>query len=220
VAFTWRNRHVEVPLGGHFNVMNALAALTCASVLGIDDDVAVAALAETPPVPGRFEVVTPSAHPFTVVVDYAHTPDGIVEVLTAARSIVPDGRVIIVFGCGGDRDVDKRPLMGAAASEHADLVVVTSDNPRHEDPQVIVDAALSGIAITERERIHVEVDRRAAIGYAIAAAHPGDIIVVAGKGHETTQTIGETVLPFDDRVVARELLAGAAVPPDPPGAPS
>jgi UDP-N-acetylmuramoyl-L-alanyl-D-glutamate--2,6-diaminopimelate ligase len=219
VAFTWRGRHVEVPLGGHFNVMNALAALTCASVLGIDDDVAVAALAETPPVPGRFEVVTPSAHPFTVVVDYAHTPDGIVEVLTAARSIVPDGRVIIVFGCGGDRDVDKRPLMGAAASEHADLVVVTSDNPRHEDPQVIVDAALSGIAITERERIHVEVDRRAAIGYAIAAAHPGDIIVVAGKGHETTQTIGETVVPFDDRVVARELLAGN-LPPESPGVPS
>lgn len=219
VAFTWRGHRVQVPIGGHFNVMNALAALTCASVLGIEDEVAVAALADAPPVPGRFEVVTAPGHPFTVVVDYAHTPDGIVEVLSAARSIVPDGRVVVVFGCGGDRDVDKRPLMGAAAAEHADLVVVTSDNPRHEDPIAIIDAALAGVPPADRDRTHVAVDRRAAIGYAIAGAHAGDIIVVAGKGHETTQTIGETVVPFDDRVVARELLA-ANLPPESPGVPT
>lgn len=226
VAFTWRGHRVEVPIGGHFNVMNALAALTCASVLGIDDAVAVAAIADAPPVPGRFEVVTAPSHPFSVVVDYAHTPDGIVEVLATARSIAADGRVIVVFGCGGDRDAEKRPLMGAAAAAHADVVVVTSDNPRHEDPQAIVDAAVAGIPERDRERAHVELDRRAAIGYAIAQARPGDIIVVAGKGHETTQTIGETVVPFDDRVVARELLAGdqplppESARPDMPGATS
>jgi UDP-N-acetylmuramoyl-L-alanyl-D-glutamate--2,6-diaminopimelate ligase len=219
VAFTWRGRQVAVPIGGHFNVMNALAALTCASVLGIDADVAVTALATSPPVPGRFEVVTEPGHPFAVVVDYAHTPDGIVEVLTSARAVAAGGRVIIVFGCGGDRDTDKRPLMGAAAAEHADIVVVTSDNPRDEDPQAIIDAAVHGIDAARRDAVHVEVDRREAIRYAIAEAVAGDIIVVAGKGHETTQTIGDTVVAFDDRVVARDLLAGVARI-DPPGAPT
>ena len=228
VAFTWRDRRVRVPIGGRFNVMNALAALTCASALGIDEGVAVDALATAPPVPGRFEVVTPPGHPFVVVVDYAHTPDGIVEVLITARAIATGGRVTCVFGCGGDRDVEKRPLMGAAAAEHADLVVVTSDNPRHEDPQAIIDAAVAGIPPGSRASVHVDADRRSAIRYAIAGARPGDIIVVAGKGHETTQTIGDTVLPFDDREVVRELLVGdhpthpaASEPPaDPPGAPS
>ncbi len=223
VAFTWRGRHVRVPIGGHFNVMNAVAALTGASVLGIDADTAVGALAASSPVPGRFELVTPPDHPFSVVVDYAHTPDGRVEVLTTARSVArsaaPDGRVIVVFGCGGDRDADKRPLMGAAAAEHADVVVVTSDNPRHEDPRAIIDAAVSGIDPSPRTTVHVEVDRREAIRYAIETASSGDIIVVAGKGHETTQTIGATVVPFDDREVARDLLTGAARL-DPPGAPT
>ena len=219
VAFTWRGRRVEVPIGGHFNVMNALAALTCASALGIDGDVAVAAIAATPPVPGRFEVVTRPGHPFSLVVDYAHTPDGLVEVLTSAHAVAAGGRVIVVFGCGGDRDTEKRPLMGAAAAEHADLVVVTSDNPRHEEPLAIIDAAVAGIDATRRDGVRVEVDRRDAIRYAISEAVAGDIIVVAGKGHETTQIIGDTVVPFDDRVVARELLAGAARI-DPPGAPT
>jgi UDP-N-acetylmuramoyl-L-alanyl-D-glutamate--2,6-diaminopimelate ligase len=219
VSFTWRGRGVTVPIGGHFNVMNALAALTCASVLGIDDDVAVDALGAAPPVPGRFELVTAPSHPFWLVVDYAHTPDGLVEVLTSARAVTDGGRVIVVFGCGGDRDTEKRPLMGAAAAEHADLVVVTSDNPRHEEPGAIIDAAVAGIDAARRDKVHVEVDRRDAIRYAIAEAVAGDIIVVAGKGHETTQTIGDTVVPFDDRVVARELLAGAAHI-DPPGAPT
>ncbi len=218
LAFTWRGLRATMPLGGRFNVMNALAALTCAARIGIEPEVAVAGLAATPPVPGRFEVVTAPGDPFTVVVDYAHTPDGLVEVLESARSVAAGARVIVVFGCGGDRDADKRPLMGAAAAEHADLVVITSDNPRHEDPQAIVDAAATGVPTARRDRVHIEIDRRTAIGYAIDLAEPGDIIVVAGKGHETTQTIGDTVLAFDDRHVARDLLAGSL--PHRPGAPS
>jgi UDP-N-acetylmuramoyl-L-alanyl-D-glutamate--2,6-diaminopimelate ligase len=114
---------------------------------------------------------------------------------------------VIVFGCGGDRDVDKRPLMGAAAAEHADRVVLTSDNPRHENPQSIIDAALAGIESRYRGAVQVEPDRRRAIELAIRDARPGDVIVIAGKGHETTQTIGEIATPFDDRAVAREVLA-------------
>jgi UDP-N-acetylmuramoyl-L-alanyl-D-glutamate--2,6-diaminopimelate ligase len=199
---------VVVPLGGRFNVMNALAALTATDVFGIEPDVAVAGIAATPPVPGRFEIVSdPAVHPFSVVVDYAHTPDAVAGVLSTARSITPAGDVVIVFGCGGDRDVDKRPLMGAAAAEHADRVVLTSDNPRHENPQSIIDAALAGIESRYRGAVQVEPDRRRAIELAIRDARPGDVIVIAGKGHETTQTIGEIATPFDDRAVAREVLA-------------
>jgi UDP-N-acetylmuramoyl-L-alanyl-D-glutamate--2,6-diaminopimelate ligase len=141
-----------------------------------------------------------------VLVDYAHTPDGIVEVLAAARTLAGGARVIIVFGCGGDRDADKRPLMGAAASRHADLVVLTSDNPRHEDPQAIIDAAAAGVEPRYRDVLRIVPDRREAIATAIAEARTGDVVVIAGKGHETTQTIGDTALAFDDRAVARELL--------------
>jgi UDP-N-acetylmuramoyl-L-alanyl-D-glutamate--2,6-diaminopimelate ligase len=208
VSFEWRGRRVVVPLGGHFNVMNALAALTAADVFGIDPDVAVAGIATTPPVPGRFEVVSESGvHPFSVVVDYAHTPDALAGVLATARSIAPAGDVVVVFGCGGDRDADKRPLMGAAAAANADRVIVTSDNPRHEDPQAIIDAALSGIERRYGGVVRVEPDRRRAIELAIGDARPGDVIVIAGKGHETTQTIGDIATPFDDRSVAREVLA-------------
>jgi UDP-N-acetylmuramoyl-L-alanyl-D-glutamate--2,6-diaminopimelate ligase len=209
IAFTWRGLRVDVPLGGRFNVMNALAALTCATALGIDPDTAVAGIATVEAVPGRFELVTDAQHPFSVVVDYAHTPDGLIEVLASARAVADGGRVVVVFGCGGDRDVEKRPLMGAAAATHADVVIVTSDNPRSEDPKAIIDAAVAGVEPSRRDAVHVEVDRRLAIGHAIATALPGDIIVIAGKGHETTQTIGDAVVPFDDRVVARELLAGS-----------
>ena len=209
LGFTWRGRRVDVPLGGRFNVMNALAALTCATAAGIDVDTAVAGIATTHNVPGRFEVVTSPDHPFSVVVDYAHTPDGLVEVLASARAVADGGRVVVVFGCGGDRDADKRPLMGAAAAGNADVVIVTSDNPRSEDPDAIIAAAVAGVDPAHRDAVHVEVDRRAAIDHAIAKALPGDIIVIAGKGHETTQTIGDAVVPFDDRVVARELLAGS-----------
>jgi len=140
--------------------------------------------------------------PVDVVVDYAHTPDGLDQVV-AALDEVTEGRLIVVFGCGGDRDASKRPLMGAAAAA-ADVVVLTSDNPRSEDPGAIIDAVRTGIpAGTD---LTVEPDRRRAIGLAVDAAHPGDTVLIAGKGHETTQTVGDRVIPFDDRVVAAEVL--------------
>ena len=141
-----------------------------------------------------------------MVVDYAHTPDGIEQVLTAARAVAP-GRVFIVFGCGGDRDHAKRPAMGAVAARLADHVVVTSDNPRSEDPAAIISDVIDGVAAADRGKVTVEPDRRAAIALALGEAGAADVVVVAGKGHETTQTIGDQVLPFDDRVGrVRELL--------------
>jgi UDP-N-acetylmuramoyl-L-alanyl-D-glutamate--2,6-diaminopimelate ligase len=209
--FRWRGTPVSVPLGGRFNAANSLCALAIAAQLGIDADVAAQGLASIPPVPGRFEVVSDPDAPFSVVVDYAHTPDGLAELLSAVRDVhvgpVGAGRVICVFGCGGDRDRDKRPLMGAAAAAHADVVVATSDNPRHEDPRAIIDDAVAGVEPRYRDRVSIEVDRRAGIAIALRAARPGDAVVIAGKGHEPTQTIGDTASPFDDRDVARELLA-------------
>jgi UDP-N-acetylmuramoyl-L-alanyl-D-glutamate--2,6-diaminopimelate ligase len=202
---TWRGRSLRVPLGGAFNVSNALAALTTAVELGIGEADAVAAIADAPAVPGRFESID-EGQAFRVVVDFAHTPDGIEQVLRAARTVTPSGRVIVVVGAGGDKDRDKRPLMGAAADRHADVIVLTSDNPRSEDPQAIVDAIRTGIAGSADVR--VELDRRAAIALAFAEAQPDDLVVVAGKGHETEQVIGKQVLPFDDRKVVRELLRG------------
>ncbi len=204
-AYTWRGRRVEVGLGGRFNVMNTLAAATALSELGHADADIAAALAATTPVPGRFEPVV-AGQRFAVVVDYAHTPDALVEVLDAARGVVGNGRVVVVFGCGGDRDQHKRPEMGAVAAERADLVVVTSDNPRSEDPAAIINDVIGGVPANYRDRIAVEPDRHDAIASALAAANDGDIVVIAGKGHETTQTFGATAMPFDDRAVVRELL--------------
>jgi UDP-N-acetylmuramoyl-L-alanyl-D-glutamate--2,6-diaminopimelate ligase len=207
-SFTWRGHPVVVPIGGRFNVMNTLAALTAAEALSVDIEPAVRGLAECPPVPGRFEVVSdPERHEFAVVVDYAHTPDGLNELLAAARTLADGANVIAVFGCGGDRDVDKRPMMGSVAAQNADIVVITSDNPRHEDPAAIIAAAAAGIDAEHRKAVLTEIDRRTAIAVALDAAQPGDVVVIAGKGHETTQTIGDDIRPFDDRVVARELLA-------------
>jgi UDP-N-acetylmuramoyl-L-alanyl-D-glutamate--2,6-diaminopimelate ligase len=204
---------VTVPVGGSFNALNALAALTAVVELGVDVDVAVEAVASCPPVPGRFETVSdPDRDDIAVVVDYAHTPEGLVALLEAARAVSDGGRVVVVFGCGGDRDVEKRPLMGAAATEHADVVVATSDNPRNEDPRAIIDAAVAGVDPRYRGSVLIEVDRRRAIAAAIASARPGDVVVIAGKGHETTQTIGGRVLPFDDRDVARDALTSRAAP--------
>jgi UDP-N-acetylmuramoyl-L-alanyl-D-glutamate--2,6-diaminopimelate ligase len=205
--FTWRGQPVRVPLGGRFNVMNSLAALNAAAALGIDAATSAVGLAATAAVPGRFEVVTGRGADVAVVVDYAHTPDGLEHVLVSARALIGAGRVIAVFGCGGDRDPDKRPLMGAAAAAHADRAIITSDNPRHEDPQAIVDAILAGVELRDRDRVTTEVDRRAAIEQAVVTARPGDVVVIAGKGHETTQTIGDVAHPFDDREVAREAIA-------------
>jgi UDP-N-acetylmuramoyl-L-alanyl-D-glutamate--2,6-diaminopimelate ligase len=166
--------------------------------------VVVAALAEPDVVPGRFEPVD-AGQPFSVVVDYAHTPDALGRVLTAARTLAgAEGRVFCVFGCGGDRDPAKRPLMGQAVAEGADLAVLTSDNPRSEDPRAIADAVLPGLAAAGAVR--VELDRRVAIAGALADAKAGDVVVIAGKGHETGQTANGRTVPFDDRVVAREEL--------------
>ena len=206
-SFTWRGHRVEVPIGGRFNVSNSLAALTAASLLGIDPADAAAGLAGLPPVPGRFETVSdPQRHRVAAVVDYAHTPDGLEEVLRSARRLVPGGRVIAVFGCAGDRDVEKRAPMGAVGAELADIAIVTSDNPRSENPQSLVDQVVAGAAASTRSKVQAEVDRRAAIAAAIRLAGPADIVVIAGKGHEATQTIGDERRPFDDRVVTRELL--------------
>ena len=208
IDFVWRGHRVHVPIGGAFNVPNALAALTAAERLGIDAATAIGGLATATRVPGRFEVVSDEAlDPFSVVVDYAHTPDGLTSVLGTARAVAPpNGRVVVVFGCGGDRDTDKRGLMGAAAVAGADAVVVTSDNPRHEDPSAIIDAIVAGIDPRDRIAVVTEADRRRAIELALGVARAGDVVVIAGKGHETTQTVGDEVRPFDDRAVARELL--------------
>jgi UDP-N-acetylmuramyl tripeptide synthase len=144
-----------------------------------------------------------------VIVDFAHTPDGLYEALTAARAAADGGRVIAVFGCGGDRDVQKRPEMGRIAAALADRVVVTSDNPRSEDPLVIINAILSGVPADYRAHVVSEPDRRQAFATAFQSAEAGDVVVIAGKGHETTQTIGGDVVAFDDRAVARELLEAA-----------
>lgn len=205
-SYTWRGQHVTVRMGAHFNVMNSLAAATAATALGLDPGVVAAGLRDARPVPGRFEAVD-VGQPFAVVVDYAHTPDGLREVLATARQVADGARVLVVFGCGGDRDREKRPEMGQVAASLADVVVVTSDNPRSEDPEEIVASIISGIADDYRDAVvAVEVDRRRAIDTALRAARPGDVVVIAGKGHETSQTIGATVVPFDDRAVARSLL--------------
>lgn len=204
-GYTWRGVRVEVPLGGSFNVVNSLAAATVCAELGLSPAVIAAGLAAAPPVPGRFEAVH-AGQAFDVVVDYAHTPDGLREVLAAARDAAGDGRVIVVFGCGGDRDREKRPEMGAIAAEYADLAVVTSDNPRSEDQAAIIDAIVAGVPSHYRDRVVTEPDRRLSFSVAFGAARRGDVVVIAGKGHETTQTIGDAVLPFDDRAVARDLL--------------
>ncbi len=203
--YHWQGRTIRVGLGGRFNVSNSLAAATTLSVLGYSPaDVAVG-LAATSPVPGRFEPVE-AGQPFTVIVDYAHTPDALTQVLAAGREIAAGGRLSVVFGCGGDRDHDKRPEMGLAAHTNADSVIVTSDNPRSEDPEQIINDVIQGVPEHYRGRIAVEPDRFQAIALALRAAGPGDVVIIAGKGHETTQTFHATVEPFDDRVVARELL--------------
>ena len=190
---------VELKLRGRFNVENALAALAAARLLGIDDAVAAEAIERVDAVPGRLEEVR-EGQPFTVVVDYAHTPDALANVLRTAREL--GGRVICVFGAGGDRDREKRPQMGAVAAEHADHAIVTSDNPRSEEPQAIIEEIVAGAG----RPLEVEPDRRRAIELALEAAARGDVVVIAGKGHEQGQEFADRKLPFDDREVAREAL--------------
>lgn len=204
--YSWRGHDVRVPLGGQFHVMNSLAALTAASVLGVDEAEAAASLASMGAIRGRFEVIEVPDAP-TVVVDFAHTPDGLEQVLRAARAMVGAGRLTVVFGCGGDRDAPKRPVMGEVAARLADVVVLTSDNPRSEDPEAIIEAIRRGAVDAHPAcPVWVEVDRREAVRTAVHGARPGDVVVVAGKGHETVQVVGGELLPFDDIAVAREAL--------------
>src|SRR3954468_2826562 len=195
------------PLPGRFNVLNVLGAVAVARALGVDDATIEQALPHAAPVPGRFQPVD-EGQSFAVLVDYAHTPDSLENVLRAAREL-SRGRVVVVFGAGGDRDRGKRPLMGAIAARLADEVVVTSDNPRSEDPDAIVAQIVAGI---DREDVRVEVDRRAAIEQAIGLAADGDVVVIAGKGHEQGQEFaGGHKIPFDDATVAREALRARLV---------
>ena len=209
-TFRWAGQPVHLRLGGVFNVTNALAAATAARELGADPAAVAEGLSSVASVPGRFEEVD-AGQPFTVVVDYAHTPASLEQVLSAARPLAVGsngsgpGRVLVVFGCGGDRDRAKRPAMGEAATRLADLAVLTSDNPRGEDPQAIIEQVRAGVS--RPEALVVEPDRRAAIATALASARPGDVVVVAGKGHEAVQVTGDEVVPFDDRLVVREELA-------------
>jgi UDP-N-acetylmuramoyl-L-alanyl-D-glutamate--2,6-diaminopimelate ligase len=200
---------VATALPGHFNVENALCAIGIATAMGVSLPDAAAALADAPRVPGRLEPVD-EGQPFAVLVDYAHTPDSLENVLRSARRIT-EGRLISVFGAGGDRDRAKRPLMGEIATRLSDVSVVTSDNPRSEDPDAIIAEILAGIPGAggngEDAPVRVEADRRAAIALAIAAAEPGDTVLIAGKGHEQGQEFESgRKIPFDDRAVAREEL--------------
>jgi UDP-N-acetylmuramoyl-L-alanyl-D-glutamate--2,6-diaminopimelate ligase len=198
-----RRVEVHVPLAGRFNVSNALAAMAACHALGIDLRAAAEGIASLPGVPGRFESVD-AGQEFTVLVDYAHTPDSVERALSAAREICA-GRLVVVLGCGGDRDRSKRPLMGRAATALADRAFLTSDNPRSEDPLAILAEIEAGAASSGGSYV-VEPDRRLAIRSALRDARAGDVIVIAGKGHESGQEFADRTVPFDDRVVAREEL--------------
>ena len=191
---------IELKLRGRFNVANALGALAAARLLGIDDEATARGLEAVRGVPGRFESVD-EGQPFEVIVDYSHTPDSLENALRAARDLAA-GRVLCVFGCGGDRDREKRPLMGRIAAELADVPILTTDNRRSEDPLAIIDEVVRGTS----GELEVEPDRRAAITRAVEAAREGDVVLVAGRGAEPAQEVAGRKLPFDDRDVAREAL--------------
>lgn len=201
-TFFWRGHLVNSPLVGSYNVENALMAMSILSSLGADEVAVAHAMGDVTPVDGRFDVI--AGVEATVVVDYAHTPEGLRRLLEDVRALSPGAKLITVFGCGGDRDRLKRPEMGLVASTWSDVTIVTSDNPRSESPDAIIDAVLEGVV--EGRDVRRERDRRRAIALAVSLATAGDVVVIAGKGHETTQIIGGDVLPFDDRVVAREFL--------------
>jgi UDP-N-acetylmuramoyl-L-alanyl-D-glutamate--2,6-diaminopimelate ligase len=191
---------LETPLRGRFNIENVLAAVAVGLLLDVADKAIAEGIARVEGVPGRFETVD-EGQPFTVVVDYSHKPGALENVLRAARDLA-SGRVLCVFGCGGDRDRTKRPLMGRIAADLADVAVVTSDNPRSEDPDTIIEEVVAGAP----GRLEVEPDRATAIRQTLEAARPGDVVLIAGKGHEQGQEIDGRILPFDDRDVAREAL--------------
>jgi UDP-N-acetylmuramoyl-L-alanyl-D-glutamate--2,6-diaminopimelate ligase len=225
--FRWRGQHVSTSLTGAINVDNTLLAAEAALTLGLEPPEVALALSGVPPVPGRFQVIsaphrgTPSgagAPPFTVIVDYAHTPAGLEVALREAGGLTADGgRVLVAFGCGGNRDRAKRPKMGLVASRLSDVAVLTSDNPRDEEPLSIIEEVRSGVPSDAQRRAAfvVEPDRSLAIRRVLEAARDGDVVIIAGKGHETYQEIGGgRQLPFDDVVEARQALS-ARFPSDP-----
>ena len=197
-----------VGLPGRFNVSNALAAIAVARALGIDDRVSAQGIAALENVPGRMERV--AGEGYTIVVDYAHTPDALERALAAAREFTP-GRLLVVFGAGGDRDRGKRPIMGKVASELGDTVIVTSDNPRSESAQAIIQEILAGVVPGGPAKVEAIVDRREAIRAAVSMAREGDTILIAGKGHEPYQIVGDRRLPFDDREEARAAVAARGI---------
>ena len=202
--------HIRSVLVGRPNVYNILAAVSAAIALGLPFDAIEKGISRLDGVPGRFQIVSNPKDEVTVVVDYAHTDDALRNLLDTARPLAR-GRLITVFGCGGDRDRTKRPLMGAVAGRLSDLILITSDNPRSEDPQRIIEEVLRGITADTRRDSSQSVitipDRRDAINKAVELARPGDLVLIAGKGHEKYQVIGSQVLPFDDVTVAREALS-------------
>lgn len=228
--FIWRGVPVQLALSGRFNVANAVAAATAAHAVGIEPETIAMGLSQAAVVPGRFEAVD-EGQPFMVLVDYSHKPDALEQALQAGRDLLGRGDVVrdltsggrggeasqltVVFGCGGEKDAGKRPVMGAVAARLADRVVVTADNPRSEDPLDIIDDILVGVRRASRTglpsdaTVHVEPDRQRAIALAVREARPGDVVLIAGKGHEVTQIIGDRVLPFDDRDVALNVLRDA-----------
>jgi UDP-N-acetylmuramoyl-L-alanyl-D-glutamate--2,6-diaminopimelate ligase len=207
IEYEFDGAHMRVQLGGQFNVMNSLAAISAARALGVSLTEITEGLSRAAAVPGRFESID-AGQSFDVVVDYAHTPDALERVLDSARSLMSEtGKLIVVFGCGGDRDVQKRKPMGEIAGAKADVVIITSDNPRSESGAEIAEQINAGVRATDSHKVLcTELDRRAAIGKAFSIAQLGDVVVIAGKGHESTQTIGTETFPFNDAQVARELL--------------
>lgn len=205
VEFKGLKERMELHLNGMFSVYNALAAFACGLSMGIDYKVIISALEKTKSVAGRFEIVAKKP---LVIVDYAHTPDGLENVLKAARELTPPGSSLIcLFGCGGDRDTTKRPKMGKIADELSDKVIVTSDNPRSEDPQLIISDIMTGIKKVDTKRIFVEPDRREAIRFLKTVSESSDVIVIAGKGHEDYQILKNETIHFDDREEARKVFA-------------
>jgi UDP-N-acetylmuramoyl-L-alanyl-D-glutamate--2,6-diaminopimelate ligase len=213
----WGSVRTRLPLVGRHNAMNALEAAAAASAVGVPAGAICAALSACTSPPGRLEPVTTPEDPFAVLVDYAHTDDALLNVLGALRPLVgAGGRLVTVFGCGGDRDRTKRPRMMRVACEGSDRVVVTSDNPRTEDPEAIIDEVLAGRPGDCRAAVLRQPDRARAIATAVSEARPGDIVLIAGKGHEDYQIVGTERRPFDDRVAAREALGrGPAAVPGP-----
>lgn len=205
VEFLEKSEKMNLHLNGMFSVYNALAAFAGALAMGIDYKVIIKALENTKSVAGRFEIVNKKP---LVIVDYAHTPDGLENVLKAARELTPSAsKLICLFGCGGDRDTTKRPKMGKIADELSDKVVVTSDNPRSEDPQLIISDIMTGIKTVDTQRIFVEPDRGVAIKFLKSISRPEDVIVIAGKGHEDYQILKNETIHFDDREEARKVFA-------------